>query len=132
MKQRVPLEHRSASLRYWHRRALEFGRRGLTTHGTRRKRRRNHSTARERRNAERQRSLNRYRALALDNLLAGLTSRGGPRILTLRHLERVLLDAQIVGLANRLAECYGELPPPAQAQVLQLAHHLADLRRKLR
>jgi hypothetical protein len=130
MKQFVPFEQRSASLKSWHKRAQLFRLAGKTTHGKRRQRR-VYRTESDRQEAERKRSLDRYYERALANHLEGKTTRGVARVYRLNKMDRLILSAEFDGLAAVLAECFPQLPPKAQAKVVELAGRLAELKGKV-
>jgi len=128
---RVPPENRSAGLRCYHRRALKFAAQGLTTHGKPYQRTPNYKTRAERRDAVNNRNLRSWSRLSVSRLLTGLTTRGGQRVLRLKYFDSFILASEIEAASASLAKFFNELPTPAQAACLQLANHLAALRRRL-
>ncbi len=131
MNQRVPFEQRSRSLRSWHQRAQAFRLRGLTTHGKPRQRN-DYRTADERIAAAQRHNRDKATRRSLRHQLAGLTSRGTPRVYHLTKFDRVVLESDFDALAATLAECFESLPPKAQAKAVELATRLAELKRRFK
>ncbi|MGA2178819.1 MAG: hypothetical protein ABSH15_04470 [Verrucomicrobiota bacterium] len=125
----VPFEQRSASLRFYHRRAATNLAAGLTAKGLPRQRRRNMLTIRERKLAARDRSANAAAKRILVNKLNGLTIRGTPRVYAVNRGDAWLLKEHVDNLAASLTLCFHDLPPEAQARALELEKHLSAIRR---
>jgi hypothetical protein len=126
---RVAPEKRSASLRYYHRQAQINMANGLTSTGKVRQRRPNAKTKRERNRM----ALERSQKAAVKRILVckmnGLTTRGTPRIIPVNRGDAWILQTQIEKLVRELAACYHDLPPKAQARVIELEKTLSAIRR---
>ena len=128
---RVPPENRSAGLRCYHRRALEFRVLGLTCKGKPYRRTPNYKIRAERRDAVNARNLLWITRRNVSRIVDGLTTRGGQRVLRLKYFDSFILASEIDAAVKSLDAFFKELPTPAQAACLQLANHLAALRRRL-
>lgn len=129
MKIRVPFEKRSASLRFYHRRANKNLAAGLTAKGLPRQRRRDLLTPEDRKLAARSRSASAAARRILVNKLNGLTTRGTRRVIAVTRGDAWLLKEHIDKLATALTACFHDLPPAVQTRALELEKHLSTLRR---
>ena len=129
VKIRVPFEKRSASLRYYHRRAAKNFAEGRTAKGLERRRRPNLLTPLDRKLAARDRSASAAARRILAHKLNGLTTRGTRRIYAVTRGDAWLLKEHIDNLAAALSACFHSLPPAAQVRALELEKHLSMIRR---
>jgi len=125
----VAFQDRSASLRFYHRRAARNLAEGLTAKGLPRHRRRNLFASEDRKLAARDRSATSAAKRILVNKLNGLTTRGTPRVIAVSRGDAWLLKEQIDNLSSALALCFDDLSPHAQARILELENHLSAVRR---
>ena len=131
MKQRVPIDRRSPQLRGHHRRAFAYALRGLNSKGQPFKRHPNCKSEAERRQMQQARNLKNWRARAKAQKIYALNTRG-TRAKYKNALNEVrMLMAEIDALAGSLAAAFEHLSPLMQAQALQLATHLAAIKRRL-
>lgn len=131
MKMRVPIENRSPQLRGHHRRAFDFALLGLTSKGQPFKRHPNYPTSEARLAAQRARGLEKWKARAKAQKIYALNTRG-----TRAKYKNALADvryllAEVNAVAASLAKVFENLSPVAQAQCVELAGHLAAIKRRL-
>ena len=135
MKQRVPIDSRSASLRHHHRRAISFRAQGLTTKGRPFKRHPNFSSAAKRKEFERRRNLSKWNGLVVQRQLAGLTTRGTAPIYKLMRdyseNDSLILAARIDATMAGIGRIFDSLPHAVRAQCVELASHLAAIKRRI-
>ena len=132
MKMRVPENKRSAGLRHWHRRAMEYRASGLTTKGKPFLRHPNYASHQLALLAASDRNLASWSRRSVSRILDDLTTRSGRRVLRLRYFDSFILASEIEAVVNSLNIFFNELPNPAQAAALDLANHLAILKRRLK
>jgi len=128
---RVPIEKRSAGLRCYHRRALKFTATGLTTKGQPYQRHPNYKIRAERREAVKATNLRSWSRQATSRILDGLTTRGGQRVLRLKYFDHFILASEIDAAAASVAAVMDDLSGPAQARCVELALHLAKLKKRI-
>jgi len=121
----------SPSLR-WHRRQAEiYVSCGLTTKGTRRKRRPNGRNRSNRLEMRRLRGLQAWNLRVARLRKMGKTTRGTERIYAVRRGDAMLLKSLVDAFARSLGKVFNELPADAQARALQLEKHLSSIRVQL-
>lgn len=131
MKARVPSSARSAGWRAYHKRAIQFRARGLTSRGMPYLRTPNYQTRAAALDAARERNLRSWSRLAVSRIINGLTTRGGRRVLRLKYFDSFLLATEIDAAAASLDIAFPQLPTSVQPACLRLAESFAALRRRL-
>jgi len=117
----------SPSLKCYRKKAAEFKRRGLTVLGKRFKRTPNFKTRAEKIEARRRRGLAAWEKISARRRLAGLTTRGGERIYQIHHDDALALRSSVMAAAKSCAKVFNQVPQSAQADLLELSHHLSAL-----